>query len=167
MLLRMVFLMHSSVSLRLERADVSGKCHHVVVSKPLHHAVHQYPLRAGSAAVLEKVKLTAKVAGVPAGNRRCQPGPLERRGRGRSCRERFRRRNRTIGLLRMTAGAPRRCYTSSIGVKQKRPILPWSWAFANLVAEREGFEPPIRLPVCRISSAVLSTTQPPLQAFET
>jgi hypothetical protein len=33
------------------------------------------------------------------------------------------------------------------------------------VAEREGFEPPIRLPVCRISSAVLSTTQPPLQAF--
>jgi hypothetical protein len=29
--------------------------------------------------------------------------------------------------------------------------------------EREGFEPPIRLPVCRISSAVLSTTQPPLQ----
>src|SRR5438552_14603382 len=34
------------------------------------------------------------------------------------------------------------------------------------VAEREGFEPPIRLPVCRISSAVLSTTQPPLQAFE-
>ena len=31
------------------------------------------------------------------------------------------------------------------------------------VAEREGFEPPIRLPVCRISSAVLSTTQPPLQ----
>ena len=32
----------------------------------------------------------------------------------------------------------------------------------NRLAEREGFEPPIRLPVCRISSAVLSTTQPPL-----
>ena len=31
------------------------------------------------------------------------------------------------------------------------------------MAEREGFEPPIRLPVCRISSAVLSTTQPPLR----
>ena len=30
------------------------------------------------------------------------------------------------------------------------------------LAEREGFEPPIQLPVCRISSAVLSTTQPPL-----
>ena len=31
------------------------------------------------------------------------------------------------------------------------------------LAEREGFEPPIQLPVCRISSAVLSTTQPPLR----
>src|SRR5262249_51077252 len=31
------------------------------------------------------------------------------------------------------------------------------------VAEREGFEPPIRLPVCRISSAVRSTTLPPLR----
>lgn len=30
------------------------------------------------------------------------------------------------------------------------------------VAEREGFEPPIELPLCRISSAVLSTTQPSL-----
>ena len=34
------------------------------------------------------------------------------------------------------------------------------------LAEREGFEPPIRLPVCRISSAVHSTTLPPLQSFE-
>lgn len=32
-----------------------------------------------------------------------------------------------------------------------------------IVAERVGFEPTIRLPVCRISSAVLSTTQPPLR----
>src|SRR6185312_10266826 len=31
------------------------------------------------------------------------------------------------------------------------------------LAEREGFEPPIRLPVCRISSAVRSTTLPPLR----
>ena len=30
------------------------------------------------------------------------------------------------------------------------------------LAEREGFEPPIRLPVCRISSAVHSTALPPL-----
>jgi hypothetical protein len=36
------------------------------------------------------------------------------------------------------------------------------WGVSRL-AEREGFEPPIRLPVCRISSAVLSTTQPPLR----
>jgi hypothetical protein len=35
-----------------------------------------------------------------------------------------------------------------------------------LGAEREGFEPPIRLPVCRISSAVHSTTLPPLQLFD-
>jgi hypothetical protein len=35
------------------------------------------------------------------------------------------------------------------------------------VAEREGFEPPIQLPVCRISSAVLSTAQPPLRYHET
>src|SRR6516164_5621142 len=34
------------------------------------------------------------------------------------------------------------------------------------LAEREGFEPPIRLPVCRISSAVLSTTQPPLRKWQ-
>ena len=32
------------------------------------------------------------------------------------------------------------------------------------MAERVGFEPTIRLPVCRISSAVLSTTQPPLRS---
>jgi hypothetical protein len=31
------------------------------------------------------------------------------------------------------------------------------------MAEREGFEPPMELPPCRISSAVLSTTQPPLR----
>ncbi len=30
------------------------------------------------------------------------------------------------------------------------------------MAEREGFEPSIESPLCRISSAVLSTTQPPL-----
>src|SRR6266540_426274 len=36
----------------------------------------------------------------------------------------------------------------------------------EILAEREGFEPPIRLPVCRISSAVLSTAQPPLRRAE-
>ena len=34
----------------------------------------------------------------------------------------------------------------------------------RIVAEREGFEPSIPLRVCRISSAVLSTTQPPLRS---
>jgi hypothetical protein len=34
------------------------------------------------------------------------------------------------------------------------------------MAEREGFEPPIPLRVCRISSAVLSTTQPPLHSID-
>ena len=34
------------------------------------------------------------------------------------------------------------------------------------MAEREGFEPPMELPPCRISSAVLSTTQPPLRVKE-
>ena len=34
----------------------------------------------------------------------------------------------------------------------------------NYLAEREGFEPPIRLPVCRISSAVHSTALPPLRS---
>jgi hypothetical protein len=38
----------------------------------------------------------------------------------------------------------------------------WTLPDTNL-AEREGFEPPIRLPVCRISSAVRSTTLPPLR----
>ena len=33
-----------------------------------------------------------------------------------------------------------------------------------LLAEREGFEPPVRLPVLRISSAARSTTLPPLRA---
>jgi hypothetical protein len=37
-------------------------------------------------------------------------------------------------------------------------------AHKAVLAEREGFEPPIRLPVCRISSAVLSTAQPPLRS---
>lgn len=34
-----------------------------------------------------------------------------------------------------------------------------------IMAERVGFEPTVRLPVRRISSAVLSTTQPPLRGI--
>src|SRR4051794_39170601 len=35
--------------------------------------------------------------------------------------------------------------------------------YDKLMAEREGFEPPVRLPVLRISSAARSTTLPPLR----
>ena len=35
------------------------------------------------------------------------------------------------------------------------------------VAEREGFEPPVELPPRRISSAVHSTTLPPLREMKT
>jgi hypothetical protein len=35
------------------------------------------------------------------------------------------------------------------------------------LAERGGFEPPIGLRLCRISSAVLSTAQPPLRSLST
>ena len=34
------------------------------------------------------------------------------------------------------------------------------------MAEREGFEPPIGLHLCRISSAVHSTTLPPLRSLK-
>jgi hypothetical protein len=49
------------------------------------------------------------------------------------------------------------------------PVKQMFWGCVRMnansaVAEREGFEPPIRLPVCRISSAVRSTTLPPLRA---
>jgi hypothetical protein len=40
-------------------------------------------------------------------------------------------------------------------VPEREPFL--------LLAERVGFEPTIESPLCRISSAVLSTTQPPLR----
>jgi hypothetical protein len=39
-----------------------------------------------------------------------------------------------------------------------------SGGYRTIMAEREGFEPPIGLHLCRISSAVHSTTLPPLQA---
>jgi hypothetical protein len=38
-----------------------------------------------------------------------------------------------------------------------------SGTYRGQMAERVGFEPTVRLPVRRISSAVLSTTQPPLR----
>src|SRR5581483_11101461 len=41
-------------------------------------------------------------------------------------------------------------------------VLIFSCNINDFVAEREGFEPPIGLHLCRISSAVHSTTLPPL-----
>src|SRR5476651_1067131 len=54
------------------------------------------------------------------------------------------------------------CHSSRIGYSGR-------WRRTSAVeieglAEREGFEPPIRLPVCRISSAVHSTALPPLRS---
>src|SRR5262245_5008710 len=44
----------------------------------------------------------------------------------------------------------------------QRLAEPRQTALNSYLAEREGFEPPIGLRLCRISSAVLSTAQPPL-----
>ena len=71
--------------------------------------------------------------------------------------------------FRVSAGAPQsggfRAKPVVIGLlcalrSQRRMLV------AEGLAEREGFEPPIRLPVCRISSAVHSTTLPPLHSIE-
>ena len=43
----------------------------------------------------------------------------------------------------------------------RKPRSGFGWMCT--LAEREGFEPPIPLRVCRISSAVVSTTHPPLR----
>jgi hypothetical protein len=68
-----------------------------------------------------------------------------------------------------------------VALKCRRPVLAnpgcsisadrsRSWlrqaVFEFQLADREGFEPPVQLPVRRISSAVLSTTQPPVQTVE-
>ena len=58
------------------------------------------------------------------------------------------------------------CGVSGAGKKNVRPCKPdVSVHFADiqhLLAEREGFEPPVQLPVHRISSAARSTTPAPL-----
>jgi hypothetical protein len=59
---------------------------------------------------------------------------------------------------------------STVVLHRQKPAVPELPDFEGLfryrksVAEREGFEPPIGLHLCRISSAVHSTTLPPLQA---
>ena len=49
---------------------------------------------------------------------------------------------------------------------QVRSVTHVSGLDKNKLAEREGFEPPIGLHLCRISSAVRSTTLPPLQTID-
>jgi hypothetical protein len=65
-----------------------------------------------------------------------------------------------------SAGGSRRRQCTTAGVGLAAHLIAegkLSLRFCSEVAEREGFEPPIRLPVCRISSAVHSTTLPPLR----
>ncbi len=45
-----------------------------------------------------------------------------------------------------------------IGINKKTATTRLLFRFNNWIAEREGFEPPVQLPVHRISSAAHSTT---------
>ena len=64
------------------------------------------------------------------------------------------------------AGRVRGLPNQSQPSRRVRVLWTSEGTFKYRLAEREGFEPPIRLPVCRISSAVHSTTLPPLQTIE-
>ncbi len=73
-------------------------------------------------------------------------------------------------VLKLTL-AQRLEYSRNSGFRTPKTTLPFKvlgdfLAGGGRMAEREGFEPPIPLRVCRISSAVHSTTLPPLQASE-
>lgn len=70
----------------------------------------------------------------------------------------------------MLAVVPRSWRSTSDVLTRPTPHVTWRASPSSkllpnrmFLAEREGFEPPIRLPVCRISSAVHSTTLPPLR----
>ena len=72
-------------------------------------------------------------------------------------------------VLKLTF-ADRLAYCRNGGFRTPQTTLPFKALEAVQggkckMAEREGFEPPVRLPVLRISSAARSTTLPPLQAF--
>ena len=77
-------------------------------------------------------------------------------------------------LFRYLSGTPNKtpriCFEMhfrSIGLKIKFPVnQPFTgnrFSFHCTLAEREGFEPPVQLPVHRISSAARSTTPASLQ----
>jgi hypothetical protein len=86
-----------------------------------------------------------------------QPGP-RRSAEEKCCHSDLRR-----GRLRATLGATPGGYTGNPG-RTRKPYFAGVSRSHFKVAEREGFEPPIGLHLCRISSAVHSTTLPPLQA---
>ena len=72
-----------------------------------------------------------------------------------------------IRMLPGTTHRKRHVYQPRVPVgRQKAYGNQWPVDFIGFLvslAEREGFEPPIGLHLCRISSAVHSTTLPPLQ----
>ena len=72
------------------------------------------------------------------------------------------------------------CFSHAGNLARKSPMLGWcvgvncrsfvnntaiTDSYISLLAERVGFEPTVPFQARRISSAVLSTTQPPLQVF--
>ena len=100
------------------------------------------------------------------------PSPSDLRGTRQNAAELQGRLEETLNICRRNAGLVplRRAHQRRRGQAKPRfrPVRRNQWRAIGYheertVAEREGFEPPIRLPVCRISSAVLSTTQPPLR----
>jgi hypothetical protein len=76
----------------------------------------------------------------------------------------FARQLAPISGIRPIGENPKRKSRPYLGLfRPHRAEKPDRQLVAERLAEREGFEPPIRLPVCRISSAVHSTALPPLQ----
>ena len=65
-------------------------------------------------------------------------------------------------MLTHTKKILNRFFCNSILHKTKKSSV-YQQTTINILAEREGFEPSVQLPVRRISSAVHSTTLPPLQ----
>jgi hypothetical protein len=71
---------------------------------------------------------------------------------------------RDRGCLRSERSHRASCHSDHDWGRFLSMSAPKSRLAGHGLAEREGFEPPIPLRVCRISSAVLSTTQPPLRS---
>jgi hypothetical protein len=74
--------------------------------------------------------------------------------------------SQATGPFATSYAAYRHALGTELGTNRPSPptLHDKSKASCGYLAEREGFEPPIGLHLCRISSAVHSTTLPPLQA---